>query len=136
MIPSEIEEKVMSMVDEKVNEVFAHFQERLGIESGDISPIQLLGLEKREKSLVDEIMCVLTSQYNNDGESIIHFITINCDGEQRDWHMTPTELMEEFNSVECNLPMNDDTVLTCRYGGTQMYFETFGELNQVFLGTR
>lgn len=135
MIPNEIEYDVGEMLREKVNEIFADFQGKLGIASGDINPLQQVSLDKKEQLLIEEIMCVLTSQLNNQEESIIHFITINSNGAQHDWHMTPTELCYEYNSETRNLPMRDDTVLTCRYGGTQMYFETFGELCDVFIGT-
>lgn len=134
MIPNEIEYDVEEMLREKVDEIFVDFQEKLGIMNGNIHPLQQISLDKRERQLVDEIMCVLTQQINNQEECIIHFITINCDGAQRDWHMTPSELCNEYNSETCDLPMRDDTVLTCRYGGTQMYFETFGELCDVFMG--
>jgi hypothetical protein len=134
MIPNEIEYDVGEMLREKVNEIFADFQGKLGIASGDINPLQQVSLDKKEQLLIEEIMCVLTSQLNNQGESTIHFITINSNGAQQDWHMTPTELCYEYINETCNLPVRDDTVLTCRYGGTQMYFETFGELSDVFIG--
>ena len=135
MIPNEIEYDVGEMLKEKVNEIFADFQGKLGIVSGDIDPLGQIALDKKEQELVNEIISVLTRQLNNQNESTIHFITINCDGAQRDWHMTPSELCNEYNSETCYLPMRDDTVLTCRYGGSQLYFETFGELCDVFIGT-
>lgn len=135
MIPNEIEYDVGEMLREKVNEIFADFQGKLGIVSGDINPLQQASLDKKEQLLIEEIMCVLTSQLNNQEESTIHFITINCNGAERCWHMTPTELCYEYNREPCDLPMRDDTVLTCRYGGAQLYFETFGELCDVFIGT-
>ena len=66
-------------------------------------------------------------------EYTIHFISINVNGEQKEWHMTPTELMEEFYG-ECDLPSLEDTIMSCQYAGTILYFETFSELMYVFTG--
>lgn len=66
-------------------------------------------------------------------ESKIHFMSINVDGEQREWCMTPSEMHEEFNG-ECDLPSLDDTILSCVFGGVILYFETFSDMVQVFFG--
>lgn len=136
MIPNEIEYDVGEMLREKVSEIFADFQGKLGIVSGDINPLQQASLDKKEQLLIDEIMCVLTSQLNNQEESTIHFITISRDGAERCWHMTPTELLNMYIADNYIGPSKDDTILTCRYGGAQLYFETFGELCDVFIGER
>lgn len=65
--------------------------------------------------------------------SKIEFISINCNGEEREFHLTPDELYEEFNG-ECDLPDLGDTIVSCVFAGTHLYFETFSELMYVFTG--
>ena len=63
----------------------------------------------------------------------IYFKTINCDDEEREWNLTPVELEEKYWESE-DIPMLDDTVTYCDFGGTEMYFNTFGDLVFAFLG--
>ena len=66
-------------------------------------------------------------------EHKIEFISINCNGEEREWHMTPTEMYEEYNG-ECDLPDLGDTIVSCVFAGTRLYFETFSEMVYAFFG--
>ena len=66
-------------------------------------------------------------------EHMIEFISINCDGKEREWHLTPTELYDEY-SDGCDLPDLGDTILSCVFAGVHLYFETFSEIVNTFLG--
>ena len=66
-------------------------------------------------------------------EHKIEFISIHCNGEEREWHITPTEMCEEYNG-ECDLPDLGDTIVSCVFAGTRLYFETFSEMVYTFLG--
>ncbi len=66
-------------------------------------------------------------------EHKIEFISVNVDGEQREWHLTPDDLCEEFHG-ECDLPSLDDTIVSCVFAGVMLYFENFSELMSVFTG--
>lgn len=63
----------------------------------------------------------------------IEFISYNVDGEQREWHLTPDELMNEFHG-ESVLPSLDDPIVSCVFAGVHLYFETFSELMYTFTG--
>ena len=63
----------------------------------------------------------------------IEFISLNADGEQRTWSMTPEELLNEWHG-EADLPDLSDTIVSCVFDGTVLYFETFSELMYVFTG--
>lgn len=49
-------EGLYSLVKEKINDVFLEYQTKNKIESGDITPIQALQLEKIQNELTDLIM--------------------------------------------------------------------------------
>lgn len=49
-------EGLYSLVEEKINDVFLEYQTKNKIESGDITPIQALQLEKIQNELTDLIM--------------------------------------------------------------------------------
>lgn len=66
-------------------------------------------------------------------EHKITFISINCEGEEREFSFTPDELMDEFYR-ENDLPDYDDTIVSCIFAGVHLYFENFGELVMTFLG--
>jgi hypothetical protein len=66
-------------------------------------------------------------------ENKIEFISLNVDGEQREWHMTPSEMYEEYNG-ECDLPSLNDTIVSCVFAGVHLYFETFSDMVYTFFG--
>ena len=66
-------------------------------------------------------------------EHTIYFISINVDGEERVWELTPSALVNEFHG-KCDLPSLDDTILSCRFADTTLYFETFSDLMYAFTG--
>ena len=60
-------------------------------------------------------------------------ITLNSDFKQIKTFMTVDELIHAwYHNID--LPTNDDTVVSCVLGKTQLYFETFGELMMVLTG--
>lgn len=63
----------------------------------------------------------------------IFIITLNADGEQVETKMTVNELYEAWHH-DYDIPTNNDTVVTCVLGKTQLYFETFGELMMCLTG--
>ena len=66
-------------------------------------------------------------------ENKIRFISLNVDGEQREWDLTPSELNEEYHG-ECALPSLNDTIVSCVFAGVHLYFETLSDLVYTFLG--
>lgn len=65
----------------------------------------------------------------------IYMITLNDDGEQVETRMTVDQLIGKWGE-DVDIPTNDDTVVSCLLHGTQLYFETFGELMGVLTGNR
>lgn len=63
----------------------------------------------------------------------IFIITSDYDGNQTEIDTTVSELYEKWYN-DINIPTNDDTVVSCLLGKTQLYFETFGELMQTLTG--
>lgn len=63
----------------------------------------------------------------------ITVITLNANDEQVQTVMTVNELIHTWYH-EVDIPTNDDTVVSCVLGETQLYFETFGELMQALTG--
>ena len=60
-------------------------------------------------------------------------ITLNSDFKQIKTFMTVDELSHAwYHNID--IPTNDDTVVSCVLGKTQLYFETFGELMMVLTG--
>lgn len=60
-------------------------------------------------------------------------ITLNSDFKQIKTFMTVDELIHAwYHNID--IPTNDDTVVSCVLGKTQLYFETFGELMMVLTG--
>ena len=60
-------------------------------------------------------------------------ITLNSEFKQVKTCMTVDELNYAwYNDID--VPTNDDTVVSCVLGKTQLYFETFGELMMVLTG--
>lgn len=64
----------------------------------------------------------------------ITVITLNANNEQVQTVMTVNELIYTWYH-EVDIPTNDDTVVSCVLGETQLYFETFGELMQALTGS-
>lgn len=57
----------------------------------------------------------------------IYIITLNSDDEQIETKTTVDELIHSWYH-DIDIPANNDTVVSCLLGKTQLYFETFGEL--------
>ena len=55
-------EKILNLLEDKVNEIFAEMQEELNIEDGNILPLDALELDHCIKQLADKIEVVLNSQ--------------------------------------------------------------------------
>ena len=64
----------------------------------------------------------------------ITVITLNANDEQVQTVMTVNELIHTWY-YEVDIPTNDDTVVSCVLGETQLYFETFGKLMQALTGS-
>ena len=64
----------------------------------------------------------------------IEFISINVDGIERNWSITPEELIEKYKSSEYDLPSLEDTIVSCAFAGTILYFENFSQLLYTFTG--
>ena len=65
-------------------------------------------------------------------ENII-VITLNANGEQVETILAVDDLIYAWYH-DIDIPTNDDTVVSCILGKTQLYFETFGELMQALTG--
>jgi len=64
----------------------------------------------------------------------IEFISINVDGIERNWSITPDELIDKYKSSEYDLPSLEDTIVSCVFAGTILYFENFSQLLYTFTG--
>lgn len=60
-------------------------------------------------------------------------ITLNSNDEQVETISTVDNLIYSWYH-DMDIPTNDDTVVSCVLGKTQLYFETFGELMCVLTG--
>lgn len=60
-------------------------------------------------------------------------ITLDRRGEETGTISTVDELIYDWYH-EKDIPANDDTVVSCILGSTQLYFETFGELMRALTG--
>ena len=63
----------------------------------------------------------------------ITVITLNAEGNQVETFMTVDELIYAWYH-DIDIPTNNDTVVSCVLGKTQLYFETFGDLMMVLTG--
>lgn len=57
-----LSDSIYEMLDDSVNDIFVTLQDRLGITSGDISPLLALQLEEKTRSLADVIAASITFQ--------------------------------------------------------------------------
>ena len=51
-------EELKEFLDEKINEVFLEYQTKMGIESGDIYPLEAFALDDLEDQMTDLILRV------------------------------------------------------------------------------
>jgi len=51
-------EELKEFLDEKINEVFLEYQTKMGIESGDIHPLEAFALDNLEDQMTDLILRV------------------------------------------------------------------------------
>ena len=56
------DEDIRKRLESSVNDIFLAYQKKLGIKSGDISPLQNLKLESEIKTLAERIASVLMEQ--------------------------------------------------------------------------
>lgn len=68
-----------SMVEDKVNEIFAEFQKKLGIQSGDVTPMDFLRLDDIQNKLASEIERILFNQARENGTKERVFFNIETD---------------------------------------------------------
>lgn len=73
---------------------------------------------------------------NEKSELTIGFISINVNGEQTEYSMTPSEMYEEYQNEDNDLPELNDTILSCVFGGVYLYFETFSDMVLTFFGEK
>ena len=64
---------------------------------------------------------------------IIKVITTNAEGEWVETVSTVNDLIHVWLH-DADVPTNDDAVVCCFLGKTQLHFETFGSLMQVLTG--
>lgn len=57
---------VLGVIKNRVEDIFIDFQNAMEIKSGDISPLDILELEKRERSLATMIADILVYQKGDD----------------------------------------------------------------------
>ena len=57
-----MKEKILELLDEKVNEIFFEMQTELNIEYGDIEPLLALHLDELQEKLAEHIEKVLIYQ--------------------------------------------------------------------------
>ena len=57
-----LSDSIYEMLDDSVSDIFVTLQERLGITSGDISPLLALQLEEKTRNLADVIAASITFQ--------------------------------------------------------------------------
>ena len=57
-----MKEKILQLLDDKVDEVFLEMQEELNIEDGNIFPLDALELDNCKEQLANIIESVLTTQ--------------------------------------------------------------------------
>ena len=57
-----MEERIFNDLDEAINNIFLKYQDELGIDSGDIAPLDFLKLEAMEKELSVLIASILDYQ--------------------------------------------------------------------------
>ena len=57
---------VLGVLMDRVNDIFVDFQNAMEIKSGDISPLDVLELQKRERSLATMIADILVYQKEGD----------------------------------------------------------------------
>mgnify|MGYP003413189621 CR=1 FL=1 len=55
-------EKILNLLEEKVDEIFLEMQNELGIDDGNIFPMDKLELDNSMEQLADKIKLVLDSQ--------------------------------------------------------------------------
>lgn len=65
----------------------------------------------------------------------IYVITLNTEGQQTEIRCTVDELINSWYN-EINIPTNDDAVVSCLLGSTQLYIEDFGELMGILTGNK
>lgn len=63
----------------------------------------------------------------------IQVITLTSEGKQVEIFMTVDELIHAWHH-DIDIPTNDDAIVNCMLGGTQLYFKTFGDLMVALTG--
>lgn len=63
-----IESRLKEELNEKVDEIFREYQDKLGIKSYDADPFIVVDLDEKEEALVGAIVEVLKDQYSTTNE--------------------------------------------------------------------
>lgn len=64
---------------------------------------------------------------------MLDFVTINVDGEYKEWHFDSIEeLREKYHKEDYTLAGNDDPVTEMEYRGIPMYVNTFDDIVKLF----
>ena len=67
-----------------------------------------------------------------ESEHKIDFISVDKNGNQSEWHMTSSELIDAFNLHYDSMPKFTDTVLSCAFANQYLKFKTVGDLWYTF----
>ena len=78
---------------------------------------------------------ISATMYGQKVKDMIYLITLNNNGEQIETRCSVDELIDSWYH-DFDIPTNDDTVVTCLLGKTQLYIETFGELMLILTGDK
>lgn len=73
-------------------------------------------------------------QASPEREQKIDFISIDDNGHEHKYSLTPEELANTWNFDYYNLPNVTDLISECVFGGTHLYFCEFIDLVRTFLG--
>lgn len=110
--------KIKQDIDDKVNDIFAEYQDILGIESGDISPEHSMELETKEEELSDLIGEILYSQLNYYPDETPYGESLNESDEDDEsefdgrydvvsYYSNSESLLDDFYGIEDDLHTND-----------------------------
>jgi len=81
-------------------------------------------------------LCVDTKnievQRSPESEHRIDFITVDDDGNESEWHMTASEMIDGFNMNYDSMPKFTDTVLSCAFANQKLKFKTVADLWYTF----
>lgn len=92
-----LKDMIRTALEDKVNEIFLQFQNEMGIENGDVSPLDFLQIESLQDEMVTAIANAITSQARENGRI---FYDVDNDS-----YITIVELERDYNEM-----INDGTL--------------------------